>query len=261
MRRMLKRLYLTALIIIIIAVMYIPPPAAAQVNIEQRRKKLDRNGLAAGVELYFTLNQGNTDAVKFDNSGSLVFRANRHLTFLLARFSMGEKSGARFINKGMGHLRYNYMLSPAFFWEIFTQSEYNEFILLNFRGLVGTGARFILAGNDNINAVCGLAVMGEYEELDDDAPKMVISRLTRASSYISVIISLSDAVDFGNIIYIQPSLQDIEDIRILNDANLICRITNRFSFKTSLSLRFDNQPPDNVKKHDLEVNNGLVWDF
>ena len=253
---MKKIIFITQFILIIF---FFALSAAAQINIERQRKALDRNGYGVNLEVFLTMNQGNTDVIKFDNNGSLAYRVNRHLGFLLLSFSMGEKSNERFINKGMGHLRYNYMWKSFLFGEVFNQVEYNEFTLLNFRGLIGSGPRFILVEKDKFNAAMGIALMYEHEELDIDAGvKEKITRTVRGSSYLSLIILLKEAVVFSNTIYVQPSLEKGEDVRVLNDANLLFNITKKFSFKTSFSLRFDSQPPAGVDKLDLELKNGLV---
>lgn len=250
----LFRLILTGFILI-------PTLGLGQVNIEQKRKTLAENGFSAGLDLYATVNQGNTEVVKFDNSGSLVYNYNKHIGFLLLNSSMGGKSKERFINKGMAHLRYNYRLGKTVSWELFTQVEYNEFTSLKLRWLEGTGLRFKLMERDKFTAAWGMAIMNEYEVLDLEEDVEEETRIIRGSSYLDAGLSLGANVSASNTIYIQPSLEEAEDVRILDDFSLIFQVSDHLSFKANFSLRFDNQPPAGVKKNDLELRNGLTLRF
>jgi len=237
-----------------------PNAAPAQINIEQKRSQLENKGWGADLELYLTVNQGNTELVQFDNISSLAHRSDPHMGFLLLNFSTGESAGERILDKGMGHLRYNKMLNPTMFWEVFTQLEYDEFTLLELRWLLGSGPRIVLADQKKVNAALGVALMREYEELNlhRDDGRTVKECAYLISSYLDVSLSINNIITFSNTVYFQPTLKDVDNFKVLNDASLTFQIINILSFKVTLNLKYDSQPPPEVKNLDLQLKNGVV---
>ena len=240
-----------------------PDAAPAQINIEQKRSRLENKGWGADLELYLTVNQGNTEVVQFDNISSLAYRYDPHMGFFLLNFSTGERAGERILNKGMGHLRYNNKLNPTLIWEIFTQLEYDEFTLLKLRWLLGSGPRIVLADQKKVNAALGVALMREYEELNlrRDDGRTVNGCAYLISSYLDVSLSINNIITFGNTAYFQPALKDVNNFKALNDASLTFQIINSISFKVTLNLKYDNQPPPEVKNLDLQLKNGVMLRF
>ena len=234
-----------------------------QINIEQKRRQLENNGWGADLELFLTVNQGNTEVVQFDNTSSLAYRYDPHMGFLILNFTTGEREGERFLNRGMGHLRYNNMLDPILFWEVFTQLEYDEFTLLKLRWLLGTGPRIVLADQKKVNAALGVALMREYEELNlhRDSDNSFQSAAYLLSSYLNVSLIINNTVTFGNTVYFQPAVKEVNNFKALNDASLTFQIINSISLKVTFNLKYDNQPPPKVEKLDLQLKNGVLVRF
>ena len=233
-----------------------------QVNIERQRRNIDSDGIAGEAALSLLVNSGNSESVRADNSAGLAGRAGRHLGFTILKFSLGEKSSERFINKGMAHLRYNYVWGARSSWELFLQTEYNEFTLLKNRRLAGTGIRYNIAQTEKGAAIFGTGFMGEKEELDSDFNGDNNSSSSfRSSSYLTWNILLGETTEWGCVVYFQPSLDDFEDYRGLADSNLSFSVSDRFSFMLSLNLRYDSKPPEGIKKADLEIKNGMSVNY
>lgn len=233
-----------------------------QVNIERQRRSLDSDGIAGEAAFSLMVNNGNSESVRGDSKTGVVLKSDRNLGFAILAFSLGEKSSRRFINKGMGHLRYNYILGERSSWEIFFQSEYNEFTLLKNRSLAGTGFRYDLLKTEKTAAVFGTGIMGEREELDLESNSQDQSEThLRSSSYLTFSIVLGETTEWGNVVYFQPSMDDFEDYRSLADSNLSFSVSGRFSFIVSMNLRFDSKPPEGIKKADLEIKNGMSVNF
>jgi len=238
--------------------LYISGLCLGQVNIEGKRKNLSENSLTADISSYLTLNKGNTELVKFDNSGASFFKRNHHLIFLIVSFSLGEKSNQKFINNGMGHLRYNYDFGNLTSAELFCQAEYDEFTFLSFRGLIGGGIRQIFYDSDKFFMVFGTGGMYEYEELDLDEEYVQSTETVRSSSYLSFDLRLANPMDLSLTSYYQPDFENFNDYRLLFDSFLEIKVLKRFSFITSMNFRYDNTPPADVKKYDLELKNGII---
>ena len=234
----------------------------AQVNIERQRRHLENDGLAGEAALSLMVNSGNSESVRGDSKAGVVIKSGRSLGFAILAFSLGEKSSARFINKGMGHLRYNYIFGERSSCEIFVQSEYNEFTLLQNRSLAGTGIRYDLLKTEKTAAVFGTGIMGEKEKLDlEPGSHDRNGNYLRSSSYLTFSLVLGETAEWGNVIYFQPVIDDFEDYRGLADSNLSFSVSDRFSFIVTLNLRYDSRPPEGIKQADLEIKNGISVNF
>ena len=236
-------------------------PVFSQVNIEQKRKTLAKDSFTGSLSLSFNATGGNTESVRWDNAGTLVYQTGKHLSFLLLSASMGEKSGGRFINKGMGHLRYNLELVDPVSWEIFLQSEYNEFTLLKHRELAGSGLRFSFVLRKNFDGAAGIAAMYEGEVLESGNFADRSSDIYRGSSYFSLGFTFNEIVSINEVIYFQPGLSDISDYRILNDTNITMTLNGNIDFFTNFNYRYDSKPPPGVENYDYEIKNGVTVSF
>ncbi len=250
---------------IIMAAMLIAISSAdgfGQVNIERQRRSLDSDGIAGEAAFSLMVNSGNSESVRGDAGSGLVIKSGPNLGFAILAFSLGEKSSQRFINKGMGHLRYNYIWGERSSWELFFQTEYNEFTLLKNRSLAGTGFRYDLVKTEKRAAVFGTGIMGEREALDRGFNLRDQSGTNlRSSSYLTFSMVLGKTTEWGNVVYFQPSMDDFDDYRSLADSNLSFSVSGRFSFIVSMNLRYDSKPPEGIKKADLEIKNGMSVNF
>jgi len=61
--------------------------------------------------------------------------------------------------------------------------------------------------------------------------------------------------------YYQFDVERFSDYRLLAEARLQFKITENFAFNTSMNFRYDSEPPIAIKKHDLELSNGISISF
>ncbi len=109
----------------------------------------------------------------------------------------------------------------------------------------------------------GLALMGERERLDVPAggPDVADDEYLRMSAYLAGSYKASQAVTLASTTYVQPRLDDSDDIRLLEDASMGVALGGPFSLKLSLTVRYDGAPPSGVKEIDTAWMNRLVIDF
>ncbi|KPL07890.1 hypothetical protein AMJ86_02495, partial [bacterium SM23_57] len=129
--------------IALVAVVFMWGIAWAQVNTEAMRKTDLEEGTQGSASLSFGYQSGNTEMLTL-KTGLRVdhIRGNYH-SFLIGNFKRGEENEELYTNKGFLHLRGIQERSKQLRLEAFAQWEYDEFILLQERKLLGGGIRWV----------------------------------------------------------------------------------------------------------------------
>ena len=188
----------------------------------------------------------------------------KQVFFLVANYSFSEQNDERAVNSGFSHLRWTRHRGPRLGIEAFAQHQFNEFTNLDTRVLFGLGGRFTLARKPHREAFLGSGYMFEFERLDVPAggPDERESRHHRWTNYLTVKINTpDDRVLFVNTVYVQPRFDQIDDLRLLNEAELQVKLKDRISFGFSASLAHDSDPPAGIKETDLIIVNRFRVNF
>ena len=96
----------------------------------------------------------------------LNIRVEKNRTFLVTNIQYATKESDPFINRGFTHIRYNRTAATTVIWELYTQHQFNEFIRLFSRTLVGAGGRFVLREEEQSTIYLGSSYMVEREHID-----------------------------------------------------------------------------------------------
>ena len=266
--------------------MLFPGLALAQVNVEKLRSNGTENGVAGSLGITAAYTQGNILFADFGTSAHLEWKEGKNSVFgiinhrfaakrtqsdLIAEPSVGLwDEEAHFSNNRLLHLRYNRSLGARWWWEVFTQYEYNEFLLLDRRLLAGTGPRITLMDGEALGAWFGVAAMVEEESLNPEriAPSEEASRVNlRASSYLSATWHISKAASWTTTAYWQPRLKALEDYRLAIETGLKVPFSKSVAFTVDARYRSDSEPPQTpdgsapVMPSDLTVKNGIKLSF
>ncbi|MFC1694137.1 DUF481 domain-containing protein [Candidatus Latescibacterota bacterium] len=247
----------------LIITLLFPSHVLSQVNIEKFRESKDVHGFSEHIELDFSSRSGNVDITKLDFESYSNYLWESMNTFLVIRGDYGWQGGKQFSNEGLAHLRHIFRSGADFQPEIFAQIDYNKKRLLPFRGLFGGGLRYKLYKSSTSGFWWGTALMLEHEKLDVDEHNTheKKSDVIRWSNYISANIDINECVRWAVTTYIQPRCADFKDIRILTETVLQVELSKRVSLAVPFSLRYDSDPPDDIKSLDTSLGTGLVLDF
>lgn len=231
----------------------------AQVNTERMRIAGEKQGFSATVDVNVRVQSGNIEVFDTGSGLRLQYTNGGHLVFLVANVQYAAKHADPFINKGFGHLRYNYTVNERISWEALTQLEYNEFTRLFIRRLIGSGLRMKLVSVTGTEIFLGTTYLLEYEHIDvaQGMPDSPITTVHRWSNYFIIRHEFSDNASMVNSIYVQPRFDYVDDLRILDELDLQANLTRRLALSLSLGFRYDGKPPSAVKKTDFEVRNSL----
>jgi hypothetical protein len=163
----------------------------------------------------------------------------------------------------LAHARYNYQLTSRLWYEMFGQIQNDLFQRLRVRNLWGTGPRYALYEGESFHTFVGLAYMFESEVIDPPSEGYDPSSSTahRLSTYVSVSYAYLKIMTAGLTVYLQPRIDAPSDARSLVEGATSFTITPTLSSKVSLTLRYDSEPPTDVRPYDLEIKNSLTLTF
>ena len=263
-----------------------PGLALAQVNVEKLRSNGTENGVAGSIGVTAAYTQGNILFADFGTSSHIEWKKGKDSIFGIVNYRFAAKrtqsdlinepdiglwdEEAHFSNNRLLHLRYNRSLGPSWWWELFTQYEYNEFLLLDRRLLAGSGPRVTLTDSKVLGAWFGVAAMVEQENLNPEsiASTEEASRVNlRGSSYLSATWNISKAASWTTTAYWQPRLQELSDYRLAMETGLVLPLAKNFAFTVDARYRSDSEPPQTpdgaapVLPNDLTVKNGVKLSF
>jgi Protein of unknown function, DUF481 len=230
--------------------------AAAQiVNVQPLLAKHEmRPGLGLALESALDWRTGNTSLLLFSANLLARYRHRRHHLFLLGHAELGIKSGERFLSKDLEHLRYRVEVARAIDLEAFLQHDRDEFRRSALRVVWGFGPRLRLIMTRRYEVAVAAAYLGEYQQIrEDDKPDAGSTRLMhRVSMYATFVVRLG-RFSLAETVYAQPRIGLPEDVRLLEETEILGSITEHLALKVAWTLAYDNVPPIAVQPLDTGV--------
>jgi hypothetical protein len=243
----------------------IPCLLSAQINTEKLRNDKEK-GFSGNVSLGYGMVMGNTEYLNFIPTIRLDYNTDNYINFISASYNrkqskLNKDKKNLLEHKGFAHIRSARIITPFLSWEEFGQWEFNEFINLKNRLLIGTGARMdLLSSKGNLPVSLILGVGGMYEE--EDYNQGNDKKLLRSTNYLTFIWNISGSVLVQTTSYYQFAVEELEDYRIISESGLKFDLSSWLIFGTNVALRYDNDPTEGVKKkYDMELNNNLTVSF
>ena len=170
--------------------------------------------------------------------------------------------GEFFINKGHGACAIIDVLNSASLLNPLRKKQFNASIRLSDRNLAGGGIRFDLhPSSPKFNLYLGIGAMWEHERIDDKTEGVITTRIVRSTNYINWTGRLNENITTSATGYYQLYLRRFQDYRILFEGSLTFQLTTKLAFPLRVNFRYDNEPPTGIRKHDVEIFNGLRYTF
>ena len=256
------KIFFYAIICCTITCLY-PKSAFPQINIEQYRAKKQDNGFAGSIDFEVSHRAGNVEITTMDVESHVDHLWNSMHSFIIVRNDYGWQGGKQYSSEGLIHLRHVFRTQSPFQPEIFLQSDYNNKRLLTYRALAGLGVRRVLYTHSKIELWAGTAFMPEHEEFDVDETNSQEKDVTvlRWSNYITTSAPIGENTHWTSTMYIQPEFGNFGDIRILANTKLSIKLFIKWSLDINFNLRYDSEPPDNIKSLDTELKPGFSIEF
>ena len=236
-----------------------------QVNTEAMRSENNSDGFKNQFNLELGYEKANSEVLDLAVEYRLDYikKDNFH-SFMVINLENGfekENNSPKNIitNKGFIHLRTTKNVVANYQMEVFTQYEFNDFLLLNDRYLLGSGLRIGFHKSKLADTYLGIGFMYEKEiyNLDIENEKSLL----RSTNYIKNNIALSSNIDLSNTCYFQIASDDLNDYRILYDAGLDFHVNHFFAFTIELNYRYDNAPHGELGSSYIQIANGVSFNF
>ena len=239
--------------------------ALSIINIENTKLHSENKTEGNDTKLSFDIsgNNGNDKDFEIGLGIRSQWYAETSTRFLLLNHEYGEDTNVRDTKKTFIHFRNIWNHNDDISWEVFTQVQDDEFTRLNFRALLGGGARLRLSNEENNSSHLGLGVFREKEKLDFAATTTDtgVAYTNRLNLYLVNKKALSNHSKLISTLYYQPSINDMTDYRILEQMSLQLDVTENLSFTVSVNFKHDNQPPQLTKKTDTSYTTGFEYDY
>ena len=253
-------------ILLLIFISIAPLHLFSQVNTEVFRKEFSGDGLFHQINFDLGIVKGNTEFTSVRTSYRADYLEEKFHHFGVLSYGYAEDDVRKKENRGFIHLRSSYEWLSFMAIEAFFQKEFNEFILLKDRNLLGGGGRVRIINTSfdldtsqskkfDVYAYIGFGAMIENEYINTKPRKdATVGRMT---SYTSIGANISQDMMFKIVVYYQPCFANFDDYRALSEGSLNFKISKHFSFRTAMVLRYDSRPPLNVKPRDLNLFSGI----
>jgi len=222
------------------------------INIETKEESNEK-AFSGAIELEFDYNKSTETDWEFINSAYLRWDNDFMTILLINEIDLNRAGDEDFANDGFQHLRLSYHINEKFAIESFIQNQHDLVHNIENRQLAGLGLRktFSKLG------IFGLSTFYEHEELVDE----IINNDFRLSLYNRLSFNIFEKVEFSNVLYFQPKLEDFADYRFALEATLSIPLSEKLFFNNSFSLSHDSSPAVDIPNTTYQLMNSLKYEF
>jgi hypothetical protein len=253
--------------VVVAAVAVLAGSAEAQIVNTLRGFDAEDSGWSGSVAGAVAFAEGNTQYFEFEIDGKVQYQTSRHRWRLIGIHMRRTARGVEVAEARLGHFRHNYRLWSRFSTIAFLQGQYNPFLRIDSRTVIGGGGRAELFEGDVWRSAIGVTVMHETEELTDEndavAAFQSVERTSnyRVSSFLTVYREGANGFDIDLWAFFQPVMNDFADARASGAASIGLNIVGELDLVVTYVVKYDSQPPSGVKKYDYILRSGLGWKF
>ena len=217
-------------------------------------------GLSGMVEGALKTQKGNTDSDNYTAGAKLAYDNNKsYVMWSEFDFNYGKASGVKNANATFAHLRYIHKLEKNLDWEVFVQSQTNEFTKVAERFLTGGGLRIHL--NEEHYGSLYFGFGGFYEYLSYTTTVDPKENNIRGNFYIAYKKKFIKDSQISYVAYYQPKVGDISDYIILNSLELKVQVYEKVYITFLLSYNKDVKPAQGVKRADFSQSTSFSYKF
>ena len=233
----------------------------SQINTEILRQEPSKKGLTHLLQSQLNIVQGNSDFLSYNISYRADLISKSLKSFLVISLNELQTQSIAINKYNFAHLRILKPLSEELGIETFFQQEYNPFLDLNKRQLLGLVFRKQLNDTKNNSKkriyFIGIGAMIEEETYTNNSKTQSL----RSSNYLTITHHLSDTMSLKSINYYQPKIAQLDDFKILSENIFSTAIHRNINLNIHGNIRLNNVPPTNVKKYDIEIIQSININF
>ena len=221
----------------------------------------EKEGLSGEVSLGAIYSSGNSDSTSVGISGKGEYSEKEWLAYLIASYNYGESNDEKDTNDGLMHLRYVHNIKHTDYdYELFLQTEFNEFQDIKQRNLAGGNIRKKLdLPFDTIYAALGLFY--SYMEPDTVSTLNPVYKRVRMNSYLSFLKKINENFSITYLGFYQPNVEDFSDFRISQILQLNTSITKDVILGFDINHAYNATPYNQIEKNDIRSTINLRYKF
>lgn len=232
--------------VVVLGLLLQAPLSWAISNIENERPNLPAPGLSGSISIGLSGKTGNQEEKNNEGGAKIIYRLDDEIFMALLEREYDTKLKIKTTDKSFLHARWVHLLTDRWASEAFAQREEDEFDNLTSRVLVGGGGRYMAAQKEDVYSLAfGLGAFHEVEK-QNLVSYQETDRLWRLNTYYSYKYQLNTQVSLINTTYVQPSITDFGDFRVLFELGLNVKLINGLTLKVNYKLTHDSDPAKNL---------------
>jgi hypothetical protein len=222
----------------------------------------EKPGFSGSLKGSFETKRGNSDVDNY--AAGIRGQYDNNTTYVLwadFTFSYGKASGETNTNKTYSHIRYIHTMEiqKEFNYELFAQSEMNEFTMVKKRFLSGGGLRYHMQDDVYGNLYFGLGAFYEHiaytTQIDPNEANL------RVNSYIAYTKRFNKESKLSYVGYYQPNINKSIDYILSNGLEVEVLVYKKLYLNFVLYYDIDTQPAIGVKKEDISQKTSFIYKF
>lgn len=222
----------------------------------------DKPGTSGQVNASFQTQRGNTDLDAYSGGCKIQYDNNAsYVTWAEFSFDYAEAAGVKSAEDTYAHIRYihSYDDIKNVNWEVFAQSETNQFTNITERFISGGGLRFNIHDDE-----AGLFYLGTgafYEHINYSTSVDPTENSLRGNFYFAYKKDFSKASTVSYTMYYQPRANNYHDYLLLHNLELQVNIYLKLYLSFKLKYQEDSQPAVGIQQNDFSQTTSLVYKF
>lgn len=221
--------------------------AQAISNIESQRPGPPPEGWSGHLEFSASGQSGNVDENRYGLGGRLVYKTGENKVFAIVEGAEARTQGIKTTDERFAHTRWMQEQTDITSIEAFVQFQENAFASLLSRYLTGGGGRFeLLSKPESYSFSLGLGAFHEWEKTDLRT-YTERGKTWRLNTYWAYQHQLNEQVNWSNTVYLQPSLEDVDNYRVLFEAGLTVQLIGALQLQVSYNVNYNSHPPRNLE--------------
>lgn len=183
-------------------------------------------------------------------------RHKQHFGFVMASREYAKSNNTESANSSFLHVRYNYYFEAERSFELFAQSNFDDFRSLESRNLLGVAYRQEFRQSHAL----GFGIFNEQEKYLVGQQELNFHQ-TRGNIYWVYATEISQYAHLANTVYLQPNIAEFDDWRAFNKLSVNSKLTDNLYLKFGVLIEHDSQPVLDVEKTDISYSAGFEYEF
>lgn len=220
-----------------------------------------KEGFSGILKGSFETKRGNSDVDNYSAGLRARYDTKEYALWSDFIFSYGKASGELNTNKTYAHIRYIHTIEDIkpLNYELFIQSETNDFTKVKNKFLLGGGLRYHYDMQEYGNIYLGLGGFGE--DIRYLTPIDPSETNFRINSYASYTKELGKRSKLSYVLYYQPNVKEFNDYILSNGLELTILIYEQLYIDFVFYYDVDSKPAVGVEDTDISQKTSFIFKF